>query len=538
VENQNILNFCLEKGFLIDKEILRLFSETSDVESVKLIIEKIREVSQQKIITKEVFNQNKERVNNFFLTLPEENQKKLENLKIKLGLSIEISRKSHEVSTDLSKFSKFEEEKKSDKINFKNKQINSNLSNVRIIHSNPILNKKLEVKDFVNYFRSRFSEMKNILQERSELKNLISINKILGSRQNFSIIGLISDKRITKNKNILLEVEDLTGKIRVLISQNNPDIYKKAEEITLDSVIAFRGTGNREIIFANEVIFPDSIIFERKKSPVEEFVLFTADLHIGSKLFLEENFLKFIDYLNGKVLNTPEVEKIKYLIIAGDLIAGVGEYPGQEKDLKISDVESQYAKAAELLGKIRNNIKIIICPGNHDALRIMEPQPLLDEKYAWPLYNLKNIIFVTNPSQVNIGSRKGFSGFNILLYHGFSYHYYANNVSRLMKEKAVHQPDKLMHYLLKQKHLAPTHSSTLYFPSADDFLVIKDVPDIFISAHTHKSAVSYYNNILTISSSSWESKTAYQEKLGNEPDFCKVPMFNLKTRAIKILDFE
>ena len=538
MENQNILNFCLEKGFLIDKEILRLFSETSDVESVKLIIEKIREVSQQKIITKEVFNQNKERVNNFFLTLPEENQKKLENLKIKLGLSIEISRKSHEVSTDLSKFSKFEEEKKSDKINFKNKQINSNLSNVRIIHSNPILNKKLEVKDFVNYFRSRFSEMKNILQERSELKNLISINKILGSRQNFSIIGLISDKRITKNKNILLEVEDLTGKIRVLISQNNPDIYKKAEEITLDSVIAFRGTGNREIIFANEVIFPDSIIFERKKSPVEEFVLFTADLHIGSKLFLEENFFFFIDYLNGKVLNTPEVEKIKYLIIAGDLIAGVGEYPGQEKDLKISDVESQYAKAAELLGKIRNNIKIIICPGNHDALRIMEPQPLLDEKYAWPLYNLKNIIFVTNPSQVNIGSRKGFSGFNILLYHGFSYHYYANNVSRLMKEKAVHQPDKLMHYLLKQKHLAPTHSSTLYFPSADDFLVIKDVPDIFISAHTHKSAVSYYNNILTISSSSWESKTAYQEKLGNEPDFCKVPMFNLKTRAIKILDFE
>ncbi len=164
MENQNILNFCLEKGFLIDKEILRLFSETSDVESVKLIIEKIREVSQQKIITKEVFNQNKERVNNFFLTLPEENQKKLENLKIKLGLSIEISRKSHEVSTDLSKFSKFEEEKKSDKINFKNKQINSNLSNVRIIHSNPILNKKLEVKDFVNYFRSRFSEMKNILQ--------------------------------------------------------------------------------------------------------------------------------------------------------------------------------------------------------------------------------------------------------------------------------------------------------------------------------------------------------------------------------------
>tara|TARA_Y100000034_G_scaffold119266_1_gene160857 strand:+ start:3906 stop:5522 length:1617 start_codon:yes stop_codon:yes gene_type:complete len=538
MENKNILKFCLEKGFLIDKEILELFSEASDPESVKLIIEKIGEVSQQKIITKETFNQNKERVNNFFLTLPEKNQKILENLKIKLGLSIEISRRTSEVSTDLSKFDQIKEIQKSDIINFEEKQIDNSLSNVRVINSTSILNKKLEVKNFINHFRNRFSEMKNILQERSELNNLISINKIMESRRNISIIGIISDKRITKNKNILLEVEDLTGKIKVLISQNNPELYKKAEDITLDSVIGLKGVGNREIMFVNEIIFPDSIIFERKKSTIEEFILFIADLHIGSKLFLEENFLKFIDYLNGKVPNTPEVEKIKYLVIAGDLIAGVGIYPGQEKELKISDVELQYAKAAELLGKVRNNIKIIICPGNHDALRIMEPQPLLDEKYAWPLYNLKNVILVTNPSQINIGSRKGFSGFNILLYHGYSYHYYANNVPRLMKEKAVHQPDKLMHYILKQKHLAPTHSSTLYFPSLDDPLIIKNAPDIFISAHTHKSAVSYYNNILTISSSSWESKTAFQEKMGNEPDFCKVPMFNLKTRAIKVLDFE
>ncbi|MAG79048.1 hypothetical protein CMI40_01585 [Candidatus Pacearchaeota archaeon] len=538
MDNKEILKFCLEKGLLIDNELLNLFSETSDVESVKLMIQKIKDSSSQKIITREVFNKNKEKVNQFFLTLPKENQEKLESLKIKLGLSIEISRKTSEVSTHLSEFDKNKENPKQDQIDFEKKQIDNSMSNVKLIHSNSILNKKLEVRDFINYFRGRYSEMKNILQERSELHNLISINKIVGDRRNVSIIGIVSDKRITKNKNILLEVEDLTGKIRVLISQNKPDLYKKTEDITLDSVMGLKGVGNREIIFANDVIFPDSTIFERKKSPVEEFVLFTADLHIGSKLFLEENFLKFIDYLNGKVPNTPEVERIKYLVIAGDLIAGVGIYPGQEKELKISDVEQQYAKAAELLGKIRNNIKIIICPGNHDALRIMEPQPLLDEKYAWPLYNLKNVILVTNPSQINIGSRKGFGGFDILLYHGYSYHYYANNVPKLMKEKAVHQPDKLMHYILKQKHLAPTHSSTLYFPSAEDPLIIKNVPDILVSAHTHKSAVSYYNNILTISSSSWESKTAFQEKMGNEPDFCKVPMFNLKTRAIKVLDFE
>jgi DNA polymerase II small subunit len=95
-----------------------------------------------------------------------------------------------------------------------------------------------------------------------------------------------------------------------------------------------------------------------------------------------------------------------------------------------------------------------------------------------------------------------------------------------------------MNYLLKNRHLAPSHASVQYYPSEEDALMIKKVPDIFVSGHTHKSAVAYYNNILTISASCWENKTPYQEKRGNEPDFCKVPIFNLKTRTIKILDFE
>jgi hypothetical protein len=32
--------------------------------------------------------------------------------------------------------------------------------------------------------------------------------------------------------------------------------------------------------------------------------------------------------------------------------------------------------------------------------------------------------------------------------------------------------------------------------------------------------------------------TDYEIKMGAQPDFCKVPMLNLKTRAVKILDFE
>jgi DNA polymerase II small subunit len=518
MNTEEILKFCLENGLLVDKEVLNLFSETSDVESIKLIINKIKNQTNQKILTRSTFDENKDKVSEIFLELPEEKRKNLENLKIKLGLSIEISK---EVSTEVLKERILEKE-----------------GNVFLTNTPQISSKKLVVGDFVNYFRKRFLKLRNILQQRSELNNLVSINKISGNRQGISLIGIVSDKRVTKNKNILFEIEDLTGKIKVLVNKNKQDLYEKAEDIPLDSVIGFKGSGSREIFFVNDLFFPDTILPERKKAEKEEYVLFTGDLHIGSKLFLEENFLKFIDYLNGKIPNTPEVEKIKYLFIIGDLISGAGIYQGQEEDLTIIDVEEQYAKAAELLGKIRKDIKIILVPGNHDVMRIMEPQPFLDEKYAWPLYNLKNVILATNPCQVNIAKTNTFPGFNVLLYHGYSFHYYANNISRLMKEKAAHQPEIIMSYLLKYRHLAPSHSSTLYFPSEKDPLMIESIPDIFVSGHTHKSGIIYYNNILVVSSSSWESKTPFQEKMGNEPDFCKVPMFNLKTRAVKILDFE
>jgi DNA polymerase II small subunit len=519
MDAQEILKFCMKSGLLVDKEVLNLFDETKDLNSVKVIIERLKDTTHQHIITRSLFNENKEKVCQIFSTLPKESQQELESLKIKLGLSIEITK-----SVIKQEEARKEEQEPNNKIKILSPLLNSS--------------KKLEVTDFTKYFKTRVMEMKNIIQDNSSLKNLVSINKLSETRQNLSIIGIVSGKSITKNKNVIFEVEDLTGKIKVLINPSNEKLYKKMEEVCLDSVLGFTGFGNREIIFASDLFFPDSSIPERKKSSVEEYALFIGDIHYGNRLFLEGNFLKFIDYLNGKVPNTPEVEKIKYLFIVGDLIDGVGVYPTQERDLTVPDIEEQFLGLANLLSKINPNIQIIISPGNHDGVRLMEPQPLLNEKFAWGIYNMKNVTLTGNPALVNIGAVSGFSGFNVLTYHGVSLHYYANTVPKLIKEQSLKSPNKIMNYLLQNRHLAPSHASIQYYPSSEDYHFIKEVPDIFVSGHTHKSAVSYYNNILVISLSSWMSKSAYQEKMGNEPDFCKVPLFNLKTGAIKILDFE
>lgn len=533
MDPKQLLKFCLENGLLVDKEVLNLFDETKDIDSVKLIIGKIKNYTHQNIITKNIFYENKDKFNEFFYELPQKTQKELESLKIKLGLSIEISREKNSIVEEIAPSSM------KSNLNLSNSFVSSDSpGEVLILSSFPVVNKKLEVQDFVTYFRSRFVEMRGILQSRPELDNPISISKIFGNKQKISIIGIVSSKSFTKNRNIIFEVEDITGRIKIIINKDKKELYEKAENVALDSVIGFKGSGNEERFFAEDIIYPDSALPERKFALTDEYAAFIGDLHFGSKRFMRESFLRFIEYLNGNLEEEKEAKKIKYLFLVGDVVTGVGNYPNQEKDLEISDLEEQFFRLAELLSKIRKDIKIIISPGNHDGVRLMEPQPFLDQKYSWPLYEMENVFITSNPCYVNLGKRENFSGFNVLTYHGFSYPYYANNIPSLIQKKAMNCPEEIMKYLLKNRHLAPTHASTQYFPLEKDGLLIREIPDIFVSAHTHKCGVTYYNNILVVSVSCWEEMTPYQEKFGNIPDHCKVPIFNLKTRKVKILDFE
>ncbi|MEK6920300.1 MAG: DNA polymerase II small subunit, partial [Nanoarchaeota archaeon] len=217
---------------------------------------------------------------------------------------------------------------------------------------------------------------------------------------------------------------------------------------------------------------------------------------------------------------------------------GVGIYPGQENDLEILDIYEQYKTCAELLHKIPKHIKIIIGPGNHDAMRLAEPQLPFYEDIAKPLYELTNAIIVSNPAIVNIGVQEGFPGINVLMYHGYSFDYYIANVDEIRNNGGYDRADLVMKFLLQRRHLAPTHASCLYIPFADDDpMVIGKVPDIFATGHLHKTSVSSYRNITLICGSCWQGKTAFQEKMGHNPEPARVPIVNLQTREVKILRF-
>jgi DNA polymerase II small subunit len=60
---------------------------------------------------------------------------------------------------------------------------------------------------------------------------------------------------------------------------------------------------------------------------------------------MKSSFNRFVSWLNGKYGNGQMQEiasHIKYVLIAGDVVDGIGVYPNQAKELAIKDVYGQY----------------------------------------------------------------------------------------------------------------------------------------------------------------------------------------------------
>ncbi|HLD39794.1 MAG TPA: metallophosphoesterase [Candidatus Nanoarchaeia archaeon] len=420
----------------------------------------------------------------------------------------------------------------------------SSPSQVQIIISYKNEARKFEVKDFTQLFASRYRFLEGILRQRQELQNTMPISRLLAKKEkeNVSLIALIDDISETKNGNLILTAEDLTGRIKVVFSKNKKDLYQKAKDLVLDEVVGISGVLGDKIIFGEEIVWPDIPVNNQlKKSEVEEYAIFLSDVHVGSKLFLKDEFNKFLRWINAEAGNPAQREiaqKVKYIIIAGDLVDGIGIYPSQQDELALHNIIHQYEEFSELIKKIPSDKQIIICPGNHDAVHLAEPQASFDEKFAPSLFKIPNVTLVTNPAMVNIARTETFPGFDVLLYHGYSFDYYVANVESIRNNGGYHRADLIMKFLLKRRHLAPSFKSTPYFPGhKEDPLLIKKIPDFLISGHIHYSNVANYKGVTTICGSCWQDITTFQEKLGHQPEPARVPLVNLKTREVKVLKF-
>ncbi|MBI2141270.1 metallophosphoesterase [Candidatus Woesearchaeota archaeon] len=418
---------------------------------------------------------------------------------------------------------------------------------VKVVFSysaNPV---KREMGDFVSYYLARYKAAQGILMQHSGLSSLVQISRLRswsasnsGSEQ-VSVIGMVVDRQQTKQGHLAVSVEDPTGTIDVIINKTRKELFETASNLVFDEVVAISGTLRSGTLFAANIVLPDVPAREPKYSPTEGYAVFMSDLHFGSAQFLEADFRKFLKWINGGLGNPSQREiagKVKYVLIAGDVVDGVGVYQDQYDELSVKDVRDQYKMCAEFLSEIPQNIKIILSPGNHDAVRAAEPQDAFSGDFAAPLLKLPNVVCVSNPAVVNIDASEGFPGFDVLLYHGYSFDYYVANVDSIRQQGGYERADLIMRFLLQRRHLAPAHTSTLILPDrSSDPLFINIVPDIFATGHIHRTSVSDYKGITLINSSCWQGKTKFQERLGHSPQPSRLPVFNLKTRAAKIINF-
>lgn len=401
----------------------------------------------------------------------------------------------------------------------------------------PTISSDKKVSDFIHYFQDRFTRIRTLFKQRLDVRDAVPINEALKTASNASvkIIGIVTDIRERKT-NIFMRLEDFESSVTILFSTRERTVFQKAQRVFLDQIICVQGKRIRnDLIVATDLIHPDIPENPLKKIDNTVYAALTSDLHIGSKKFFEKSFNYFIRWLKGQEGNHRQKEiagKIKYLVICGDVVDGIGIYPNQENELEIKDIYKQYEKASSILQNIPDYIEIIIIPGNHDATRQALPQPPIPKKYAEPFYMLENVKMLGNPVNVTLHD------INFLLYHGRS----LDDVIRVLPNVSYRSLKKnisiAMRYLLKIRHLAPTYGGkTPIAPEPKDFLIIDTPPNVFHCGHVHVAGYEIYRGTLIVNSGTWQGQTEFQRKMDLQPTPAIIPIINLSNLNIMPMTF-
>ena len=400
-------------------------------------------------------------------------------------------------------------------------EITANFDNFKIIKDTS--NKSYtngDIGNLIEYFQSRYNKLAGILSKRPELRTFQKINELNEDQTDLNLILMITEIRTTKNGHYLLECEDDTGSITLLISKDNAELMESAVKLMKDEVIgviAERRKGN-DLAICQRIIDPG--VPRMPKKDMDFGVVFTSDIHIGSTTFLDDAYSRFIKWINGDFGNEEQMEmanNVKYMIVGGDIVDGIGVYPNQDAELAIKDITAQYDEAARFLGDVRSDVKIIITPGNHDASRVAEPQPAVPEKYAKSLYELKNTEFISNPGVVSL------DGINVLIYHGRG----IDDMVMGPNEFSHERNDLVMKEFLNKRHLAPLYGERTPLASElEDHLVIDQVPDVLHTGHVHINTYTNYKGIHCINSGTFQTQTEFQKIHNIMPTPAEVPILN------------
>jgi DNA polymerase II small subunit len=393
------------------------------------------------------------------------------------------------------------------------------------------------MSDILSCFNDRLATIRKMLIDsrclpyRPTQIGEVSMNKPRFREEDCTLIGIVNSPAHTKRHGHLRFVlEDEGAEIECIMF--NREEYGEEHPLHTglmpDDVVGVLGRlksdrGKRDTFIVENIYFPPLQQHEKNSAPADQAVsvAFLSDVHLGSKTFLDAQWHKMVEWFN----TDPLARTIRYFVISGDGVDGVGIYPNQEKELAIPDLFNQYGGLAKLLEPLPDWVDVLLLPGNHDAVRPAEPQPALDPELQQD-YN--NTTFVGNPCDFSL------HGVRILSYHGKSIDDFVSK----MRNVSYDRPEAAMRAMIDRRHLAPSWGAkTPLSPEPEDNLVIRTIPDIFVTGHVHGHHVSDYKGVKLIHSSTWQDQTGYQRTLGFQPRPAILTVVNLHTHETASIPF-
>lgn len=386
------------------------------------------------------------------------------------------------------------------------------------------------VDDISNLFRERYELVRKILRkqagfrESATIRELVNDRKTTGfKRKRYNVIGIVEEMRRTKSGGKMITLEDPTGSMEVFVRKEDPAV----DSLVLDDVIGVTGNfdkSNPKMFWCDEVKYADVLMNHLNRGgedydPVS--IAFISDIHMGSKYFLEETWDKMMKWLNEDKL----AKNIKYLVLSGDCVDGAGVYPGQENNLAIPDAYDQYEFCARKLDALPDHITPIILPGNHDAVRPAEPQPVLEHTIQ---QRFNSAVHVGNPCRINL------NGIDMLSYHGKG----MDDIIPRMDDVSYENSIQGMKHMLKKRHLAPIWGErNALSPEETDQMVIQTPPDIFVTGHTHSHGFEWYRGVPCVVSSTMQGQTEFMQMLGYSSMKGYLTIYNIRNREAKVIAF-
>src|SRR5437899_10520875 len=118
--------------------------------------------------------------------------------------------------------------------------------------------------------------------------------------------------------------------------------------------MAYIASGKNGGFVTKELLVPDIPEHIANRSKTETYAVLISDLHVGSKYFMEKEFIEFVEWLSSP---DPIARKVRFVLVGGDITDGIGIFPNQDKELLLVDVNEQMLQPAQSLDNIQRNIK-------------------------------------------------------------------------------------------------------------------------------------------------------------------------------------